>query len=134
MTTVMRGKVEASTTNYSHFSTETVFQDYRLNVEGNPEVSAWHQLMLIAQRFEQEPSKKRIGFIVDSELGKIRDINYRKIPLIDNYYLPKNFELMYATDASGSEEYIPNRLIRYCDSNSKKVLANIQRDNNLTRE
>ncbi|MYM94461.1 hypothetical protein [Duganella vulcania] len=117
---------------YGQSSGETVFQDYRLNVPGNPEVSAWRVLISRIQESDPKPLG-RIGIIVDSELGKIKDINFRREPLIDDFYLPPNFELIFASDKSGKEEYFSNKLIASCESNSKRMLGEIERDNRLVR-
>lgn len=131
-TTVYKGVVKDLGGAYGHTSGETVFQDYRFNVPGNPEVSAWHVLISRIQEFHPK-LLGRIGIIVDSELGKIKDINFRRIPLIDDFYLPANAELIFASDKSGKEEYFPNKLLALCEANSKRMLEEIERDNSLIR-
>lgn len=131
-TTVYKGVMKDLGEAHGHMSGETIFQDYRLNVPGNPEVSAWHVLISRIQEFNPKLTG-RIGIIVDSELGKIKDINFRRAPLIDDFYLPPNFELIYASDGSGKEEYFSNKLLAVCDANSKRMLKEIERDNGLIR-
>lgn len=131
-TTVYKGLLKDLGGAYGQSSGETVFQDFRQNVPDNPEVSAWRALILRIQ--ESNPKLfGRIGIIVDSELGKIKDINFRRIPLIDDFYLPPNFELIFASDKSGKEEYFSNKLIAACEANSKRMLQEIERDNKLIR-
>ncbi len=131
-TTVYKGLLKDLGGAYGQSSGETVFQDYRLNVPDNPEVSAWR--VLISRIQESNPKLLgRIGIIVDSELGKLKDINFRRAPLIDDFYLPPNFELIFASDKSGKEEYFSNKLIAACEANSKRMLEEIQRDNRLVR-
>lgn len=117
---------------YGHSFGEVVFQDYRLNVTGNPEVSGWHSLISKIQASHPN-NNSRIGIIVDSELGKLKDINFRRIPLFENFFLPVNFELIFASDKSGKEEYLPNKLIAACDSNSKRMLKEIEQNSGLVR-
>ena len=131
-TTVYRAALRDLGGAYGESSGETVFQDYRINVPGNPEVSAWHVLILKIQESNPKPLG-RIGIIVDSELGKLKDINFRRAPLIDDFYLPPNFELIFASDKSGKEEYFSNKLIAACEANSKRMLEEIERDNRLVR-
>lgn len=131
-TTVYRGALRDLGGAYGQSSGETVFQDFRINVPGNPEVSAWHALILKIQESNPKPLG-RIGIIVDSELGKLKDINFRRAPLIDDFYLPPNFELIFASDKSGKEEYFSNKLIAACEANSKRMLEEIERDNRLVR-
>lgn len=131
-TTVYKGVMKNLDGVYGHTSGETVFQDYRLNVPGNPEVSAWHVLISRIQEFNPKLFG-RIGIIVDSELGKIKDINFRRSPILDNFYLPPNFELIFASDKSGKEEYFSNKLLALCEANSKRMLGEIERDNGFIR-
>lgn len=95
-------------------------------------MSAWHVLILKIQESNPKPLGQ-IGIIVDSELGKIKNINFRRAPLIDDFYLPPNFELIFASDNSGKEEYFSNKLIAACEANSKRMLEEIERDNRLVR-
>lgn len=131
-TTVYKGVMKDLGEAHGHMSGETVFQDYRLNVPGNPEVSAWYVLILRIQELNPKLTG-RIGIIVDSELGKIKDINFRRTPLINDFYLPTNFELIFASDKSGKEEYFSNKLLAVCEANSKRMLKEIERDNGLIR-
>lgn len=131
-TTVFKGLLKDLGGAYGQSSGETVFQDYRLNVPGNPEVSAWRVLIARIQESNLRPLG-RIGIIVDSELGKIKEINFRRVPLIDDFFLPPNFELIFASDKSGKEEYFCNKLIAACEANSKRMLEEIERDNKLVR-
>lgn len=132
-TTVYKGVMTDLGGAYGNTSGETIFQDYRLDVLGNPEVSAWHILILRIQEFNPR-LLGRIGIIVDSELGRIKDINLRRVPLIDDFFLPPNFELIFASDKSGREEYFSNKLLALCEANSKRMLEEIERDNRLIRE
>lgn len=131
-TTVYKGLLKDLGAAYGHSSGETVFQDYRLNVPGNPEVSAWRVLISRIQESNPKPLG-RIGIIVDSELGKLKDINFRRMPLIEDFYLPPNYELIFASDKSGKEEYFSNKLLAACEANSKRMIDEIERDNKLIR-
>jgi hypothetical protein len=128
--------MQASTTQvgnaYGHFSAESFAEFGRQNVSGNPEISGWVELINII-RSDQENFGKKIGIVVDSELGRIQQINSRQIPLIDGFYLPQNFELVFATDASGSEEFFPNKMIRACDRTAGLNIEDIARRYSLQR-
>lgn len=62
----------------------------------------------------------RIAVIVDSELKSIPLINQRKEPILDEYYLPSNFELIYASSDTGME-FLANQLLKDCDKYSREV-------------
>ncbi|MYN17866.1 hypothetical protein GTP81_13985 [Rugamonas sp. FT107W] len=132
VTTAMRGTSSDIGNGYGNFSAEIIYQDIGKDILGNPEVSAWYNLILRLLQY-QDLVGKRIGIIVDSDLGKIKDINYRNSPLIDDFFLPANYELVFATDAAGIEEYFTNRLIRECDKSSKLALEEFEMRNGLSR-
>lgn len=60
-----------------------------------------------------EPEDRRIGFVVDSDLGNLEAYSDRSLPLIKDFYLPSNIKLIYAS-ADHSDEW-PNQMIRRCD-------------------
>jgi hypothetical protein len=47
------------------------------------------------------------------------------MPIIDDFYLPADFTLIYAS-ADVGKEYVPNRLISLCDKEANSVLARIK--------
>lgn len=65
------------------------------------------------------PQEALVAVIVDSDLGSIPSINRREEPIIDDYFLPDRFELLYASDTVGG--YIANQLLRLCDRNTREV-------------
>lgn len=117
---------------YGNFHVEPFMQFARRNASNKPEVSGWIEVLqqILA---DPEHGQKKIGIVVDSELGKIQKINARRIPLQDNFYLPKNFELVFATDATGSEEFFPNKLIRACDRAASLNIEDIARRHALKK-
>lgn len=64
--------------------------------------------------------KMKIGIITDSDLGNIPDFNNQTLPLIDDFYLPKQFKLIYASDASS--DTILNSLIKECHKYSNYMI------------
>jgi hypothetical protein len=86
-----------------------------------------HDLHVSAERFGWAfvckasvdlPNDALVAVIVDSDLGELPSINRREKPIINNYYLPDHFELLYATDKG---KYISNQLHRLCDQHSREV-------------
>lgn len=64
---------------------------------------------------------KKIGLIVDSDLGNIPDFNARKKPVEGQWLLPENTQLIYAS-ADVGKEYIANKAIGVADSVSAQCL------------
>ena len=93
----------------------------------NPEVIGWNLFLsrkIIADHFV---NGRRLGLVVDSELGALDSINSKASPYYENYFLPNYVSLIYASADSGNE-YIANRLITHCDSGAKKILEHIEKN------
>lgn len=81
------------------------------NVKEKPENLGWWQLL---QSLRYRPDFfGTIGLVVDSDLGNHDLFNSREKPIYDNYYLPDNVTLIYASD-KGGPEHLSTRLIKYC--------------------
>lgn len=65
-----------------------------------------------------------IGLIIDFDLGSLDAYNARLSPLIDDYYLPEGFELMYASAEVGMEN-VQNKLISCADKLSTWMLRRV---------
>jgi hypothetical protein len=65
-----------------------------------------------------------VGIIVDSELNRLTEFRQ---PLIEGFFLPANFELLYASAERGTEEYIANAAIANCDRIATRLLARLRR-------
>jgi len=88
----------------------------------NPERVAWKYFIKYTNTEEYKGSK--ICFFVDSELGKIDDINLGHIAIYENYYLPKNVTLTYAS-SDGGKEYVGNKLLSCADKASNELLDHL---------
>lgn len=71
-------------------------------------------------------SQKRIGMLVDSDLGNIGAYNAREKPFFGDVLLPNNIKLIYASADTGGESVI-NRVIRTADSVATQSLDAIER-------
>jgi hypothetical protein len=69
---------------------------------------------------------RKIGVIVDSDLGNLNDYNQRMKPICDNYFLPAEFELIFASDKV--TDNIFNRMIATCHKLSSIMLEKIEKD------
>ncbi len=95
------------------------------NIEEKPENIAWKKLI---EMLSSHPAYKKlgeIGIVVDSDLGNIPDYNAGIKPITNNFYLPDNVTLIYAS-ADAGKEYLPNKLITVCDKEANKLIRQIQ--------
>lgn len=84
----------------------------------NPELLGWH-LIIERLRAIHTLSSKRIGIIVDSELGLHADFNTRKKPYYADNFLPLNMQLLYASD---KPLMFANAMIKQCHKAADVVL------------
>jgi len=90
----------------------------------NPELLGWH-LNIVRLAAAPWLSSKRIGVIVDTELGLLPDINARKIPYYGSYKLPANMTLIYAS--SDKPETFINQMLRHCDDMAEKGIEEFRK-------
>ena len=91
------------------------------DIDGNPEVFGWRKFIEFVQSTTQFSSEHHYGLVVDSDFGEINSYNERKKPVCGTFYLPENFDLIYATSDRRNES-IFNKLLSESDKTSKKVL------------
>ncbi len=107
-----------------------IFFDYSVveifsmwDVKEKAENLAW---MVWIEKLLENPDYIRdlkLGIIVDSDLGNIENYNSRKTPIFDNFFLPPNIELIYASSDSGSREFIANAALKQTDKEAKRFLT-----------
>ena len=90
----------------------------------NPEVVGWHLFFKHILPLVEVSSERRLGFVVDSELGKHQSINSRQMPYYQDFYLPENVDLIYASSDTGTDA--PNGLIKACDKASRELFVQIE--------
>ena len=87
-----------------------------------PEPLGWY--LTISKRIDPKRiGNKKIGVIVDSELGKIPQINSRAVPLFENYKLPDQLSLIYSS--SDKSDHLGNQMIKFCDRAAKDILSKV---------
>lgn len=80
---------------------------------GNRKIEPENWVCAIEKIKKEESNHKKIALIVDSELGNYEEYNNRTKPLINDFVLPENFTLIYAS-ADYADEWT-NKMIRLCD-------------------
>ncbi|KUO65446.1 MAG: hypothetical protein APF84_13250 [Gracilibacter sp. BRH_c7a] len=68
-----------------------------------------------------------IAVIIDSDLGNINSFNERTKPIYEDFYLPDNFHLFYASTDIGSDT-LQNKLLKLCDKEAKNALKEYKND------
>ena len=89
----------------------------------NPLVPAEHlgwMALCGALEGNEEFSHKRVGVVVDSSKGSLNDFNSGRLPICNDYYLPRNFTLIYASADNGNS--ILNKLMKRCDKQAGNLL------------
>lgn len=67
-----------------------------------------------------------IGIITDHDLQNIHKYNNRELPIYNDWFLPENFTLIYAS-ADVGKEYLPNKLISFCDKEANKFFMEVKK-------
>jgi hypothetical protein len=98
------------------------------NVSCKEENLGWKEVIKAICRDQNYNDNKRIALIVDSDLGEIDSYNEKSRPIIESFYLPSNFTLVYASTDSGSEN-IANKMLKLSDSISSVILQGIEQEN-----
>jgi SEC-C motif-containing protein len=98
------------------------------NIKNHPENIAWMKaIQFITQDPANNPDRK-IGIIVDSDLANLSAYNTGTLPIYSDFYLPKNFELIFASADAGTQEFLANHLISLCHKLAGSLLMKISLD------
>ena len=74
---------------------------------------------------DYDPTMK-IGIVTDHDLDNLESYNNHEKPLIKDYYLPGNFQLIYGSSDVGKKDYLPNILMSFADKASSQLLKQIE--------
>ena len=107
-----------SIASYSNIATMKI-----LNPVGVAEKLAWRKWIQIVMKQPFFNILHKYCLIVDHDYGNINEYNKRIKPIVENFYLPMGFTLIYAS--SDKAESLVNQLIKKCDSVAKKKLKNL---------
>lgn len=116
-----RWVIEGEHTKFSFWP--ELYMDF-LDFTGKAERFAWGEFLKLIEKGADYDGINNFGVIVDSELGEIPSINKRQTPLYEEYYLPRQMELIYASsDKSGT---VQNIMIKKCDQFASERLNEIE--------
>ncbi|MBL0742625.1 hypothetical protein [Chryseolinea lacunae] len=110
--------INATVKDYIHF------QDSH-HVEKN-ENRSWKTFIENYNRFEENRSLKTT-IVVDSDLGLLDKYNNRNLPIYQDFFLPPNISLVYAS-ADVSNDTIINKMITFCDEESSRSLKDVEKE------
>lgn len=81
-------------------------------------------IAILINKLKKDPNyPEHIGLISDHELEKHPQYNKQELPLFNSFYLPKGYEIAYASaDRSKKNDTILNRVMTECDDSSTKLL------------
>lgn len=85
------------------------------------ETVTWMEVIKKLQ--DKIPENKKVGIVIDSELGNLEGYNNHTIPIFGQWYLPENYTFMYAT-ADATDEWC-NKIIKQCDKSASQRLKEV---------
>lgn len=94
------------------------------NISIKPEKLLWRTVIELVQKNPSYNTNLKIALIVDSDLQNISAYNDRKLPIAEDFYLPPNLKMIYASSDSGMEN-IPNKMIILADRWSRRLLKHL---------
>ncbi|WP_095050533.1 hypothetical protein [Pseudomonas sp. Irchel s3h9] len=106
------------------YSYETPFCIEYLSLLSPREIIGWCIALQHLNTLGLIKSSAKIALIVDSYLEDLPKFNSRIIPLYEDFYLPRQFTLIYASADAGAE-FIANQLLKNADKASSLTLEYI---------
>lgn len=91
--------------------------------EENGEKTGWIKTIQSIKSLDCYSNESKVLLIIDHDQENLLKYNARELPLLKDFYLPVNFDMLYATDAVS--DFLPNRLLSYCDKEAAKLIANM---------
>ncbi|WP_066629742.1 hypothetical protein [Brevundimonas vesicularis] len=90
-----------------------------------PEPFGWMGALEILKQRGFYAAGQRIGLIVDSELGQLKDFNARTVPVDSGEFLPQGVTLIYASSDAGKESVL-NSALSIADAAASQILTGLQ--------
>lgn len=90
-----------------------------------PEPFGWMGALEILRARGFYDEGQRVGLIVDSELGLLKDFNARKVPIDSGEFLPQGVTLIYASSDVGRESVL-NSALSIADTAASQILSALE--------
>ena len=97
---------------------------YNPTKKGKMEPDGWIETIKILRKMI--PADKKVGIVIDSELGNLEMFNNRTISVRGDWYLPDNYTFMYAS-SDKTDEWC-NKMLGACDKAAKTRMAQVVAD------
>lgn len=97
-----------------------------------PENENWIRVIETLKQNCQCTDERKIGIVVDSDLGNLSEYNNRLKPIFQDYYLPDEYELVFASDKV--KDNILNVMISECHKLSQHLLPTLIRNLEKTEQ
>jgi hypothetical protein len=104
------------------YSPPTLALEFR-NPNGSPEQVGWRLGMELVLMGKDYRPGLRVTLVVDSHLGDLSRFNDRSLPICDDFFLPQNFRLLYAS--ADVRTQLCNQLITAADRAAGVVLDHL---------
>lgn len=101
-----------------------LYEFHNVPLGSNPEMLAILKVAHDIERGRRMPRQSKIAFVNDSDMVRHFAISALEQPIYGSQYLPEGFELRYASADTGQE--LINKLVRFCDTQSKEHLARLK--------
>lgn len=97
------------------------------NAQLNPELTGLRIVIKAIMSNPKFANNMRVCIITDHDLNHLVKYNKNEIPLLENFYLPSNFTLIYGSSDVGKNEYLPNILISVAHDSANEMLESIEK-------
>lgn len=94
------------------------------DVDCHPDLLALQCFLKLLESTPGSEGAGNVAIVMDSHLGDLPKIQSRQIPILDDYFLPDRFTIVYATDAAN--DALPNVLLRRSDKAANELLRKIE--------
>jgi hypothetical protein len=96
-----------------------------------PERVGWWEVL---ERSIRSGLETPVALVVDHDLGRLPQFNSRAEAVLDCYFLPTGYELVYACGDRGTVEYLGSAAIAACDRSASRVLDVIRKQTGAARQ
>lgn len=101
----------------------TVFKNCPNNAS---ERYAWARLIAMIASTPAYRDDLKVALVTDHDLNRHHQYNTRQLPIYEDFYLPANFELVYASGDAKTDSIL-NMFIAKCDENASDIIRQLEK-------
>jgi hypothetical protein len=98
---------------------------------GEAERFAWSRLVMMVTSDPRYNEKLRVALITDHGLSRLAKYNTRELPIYQNFFLPSNFTLIYASSDIGKDNVL-NALLIECEKDASSMFNQLEEKGSIT--